>query len=56
VSVLGLTGLDAAHLVLTQHAARVRRAVLVVNIVNWTATRTSGPSEIQDYIGTTCAG
>lgn len=36
--------------------ARVRRAVVVVNTVNWAAANTVAPQHIYDYVGTTCAG
>lgn len=41
---------------LSGSAGRVRRAVVVVNILNWNTANTRAPHEIQDYIGTTCAG
>jgi hypothetical protein len=37
-------------------ARRVRRAVVVVNTVNWNLANSRAPHEVQDYIGTTCAG
>lgn len=41
---------------LSGSAGRVRRAVVVVNVLNWNTANTQAPHEIQDYIGTTCAG
>lgn len=46
----------AANLVASAGAARVRRAVVVVNIVNWNIGNTAAPQQVQDYIGTTCTG
>lgn len=52
----GDTAEAAATLLTSRGAARVRRAVLVVNTVNWDIANTVAPQQIQDYIGTTCAG
>lgn len=46
----------AADLLHEAGAARVRRAVVVVNTVNWNAGNPGAPHHVQDYIGTTCAG
>lgn len=35
---------------------RVRRAVVVVNTVNWQAAHEVAPDVVQDYVATTCAG
>lgn len=48
--------IDIAADLLTHVAARVRRATLVVNTINWNNNNTVAPQRIQDYIGTTCAG
>jgi hypoxanthine phosphoribosyltransferase len=47
---------DAAAALLREAAGRVRRAVVVVNVVNWQAANARAPHEIHDYLGTTCAG
>ncbi len=47
---------DTAAGLLPGSAGRLRRAVVVVNILNWNTVNTRAPHEIQDYIGTTCAG
>lgn len=52
----GATLNTAAGLLLSGSAGRLRRAVVVVNILNWNAANTDTPQEIQDYIGTTCSG
>lgn len=52
----GDTAAAAANLLCEHGAARVRRAVLVVNTVNWNIANTVAPHQIQDYIGTTCTG
>jgi hypothetical protein len=46
----------AADLLSGVGAVRVRRAVVVVNIVNWNIGNTVAPQQVQDYIGTTCTG
>ncbi len=46
----------AANLLSSAGAARVRRAVVVVNTINWNTSNTVAPQQVQDYIGTTCAG
>jgi hypoxanthine phosphoribosyltransferase len=46
----------AAAMLSRATAGRVRRAVVVVNIINWNNANTVAPHHIQDYIGTTCAG
>lgn len=48
--------LDTAAGLLSGSAGRLRRAVVVVNILNWNAANTRAPQEIQDYVGTTCSG
>lgn len=48
--------LDTAAALLFGAAGRLRRAVVVVNIVNWNAANTHAPREVQDYIATTCSG
>jgi hypoxanthine phosphoribosyltransferase len=48
--------LDTTAGLLCGSAGRLRRAVVVVNILNWNAANTRPPQEIQDYIGITCAG
>jgi hypoxanthine phosphoribosyltransferase len=47
---------DAAAALLVGVAGRVRRAVVVVNLVNWHAANTYPPHEVHDYLATTCAG
>jgi hypoxanthine phosphoribosyltransferase len=47
---------DTAAALLSGSAGRVRRAVVVVNIVNWHAANACAPHDVHDYIGTTCAG
>lgn len=47
---------DTAASLLSGAAGRVRRAVVVVNLVNWHAAHARAPREVYDYIGTTCAG
>lgn len=37
-------------------AARTRRAVVVVNTINWARSNSEAPQQIQDYVGTTCVG
>lgn len=44
----------AAHII--HRVARIRRVALVVNTVNWERSKLVAPQQIQDYIGTTCAG
>ncbi|MGH3834230.1 MAG: phosphoribosyltransferase [Pseudonocardiaceae bacterium] len=51
----GDTAETAAGL-LSGTAGCVRRAVVVINVVNWHAANTCAPHEVHDYIGTTCAG
>lgn len=46
----------AANLLSSAGAVRVRRAVVVVNTVNWCTSNTVAPQQVQDYIGTTCTG
>lgn len=49
--------LDTTVALLDPHVARVRRAVLVVNTLNWgCSNKLAAPHDAQDYIGTTCAG
>src|SRR5205823_13703834 len=45
-----------ANLLTSAGAVRVRRAVVVVNTVNWNLGNTVAPQQVQDYIGTTCTG
>ncbi|MDQ3273692.1 MAG: purine phosphoribosyltransferase [Actinomycetota bacterium] len=47
---------DTAAGLVSGSTSRVRRAVVVVNTINWNAANTRAPHDIQDYIGTTCAG
>ncbi len=47
---------DTAAALLAGTAGRVRRAVVVVNIVNWHGANARAPQDVHDYIGTTCAG
>lgn len=47
---------DTAAGLLSVSAGRVRRAVVVVNIVNWHASNARAPHEAHDYLGTTCTG
>ncbi len=47
---------DTAACLLSGSTSRVRRAVVVVNTINWNAANTCAPQDIQDYIATTCAG
>ena len=47
---------DLAAGMLGAHVGRVRRAVVVVNTINWAGANTAAPHEVHDYIGTTCAG
>ncbi len=47
---------DAAAGLLSGCTSRVRRAVVVVNTINWNAVNTRAPHGVQDYIGTTSAG
>ncbi|MFD2422424.1 phosphoribosyltransferase [Amycolatopsis pigmentata] len=48
--------LATAATLITGLAARVRRAVVVVNTINWGRSNSKAPQQIQDYIGTTCVG
>lgn len=48
--------LDTTAGLLSGSAGRLRRAVVVVNILNWNAANTPAPQKIQDYIGITCSG
>lgn len=48
--------LSTAASLLSGSAGRLRRAVVVVNILNWNSANTRAPQEIQDYIGITCSG
>ncbi|MGH3916111.1 MAG: phosphoribosyltransferase [Pseudonocardiaceae bacterium] len=48
--------LHTAAALLSDSAGRVRRAVVVVNIINWNNANPATPQEVQDYVGTTCAG
>ncbi len=48
--------LDTTAGLLSGSAGRLRRAVVVVNILNWNAANTPAPQKIQDYIGITCRG
>jgi hypoxanthine phosphoribosyltransferase len=52
----GDTAAAAANLLSDLGTARLRRAVLVVNTVNWTIRNAVAPHHVQDYIGTTCTG
>lgn len=47
---------DTAAALLSGNAGRVRRAAVVVNIINWHAANACAAHEVHDYIGTTCAG
>jgi uncharacterized protein len=46
----------AAELLSAVGAVRVRRAVVVVNTINWNVGNTVAPQHVQNYIGTTCTG
>ncbi|MGW0251137.1 phosphoribosyltransferase [Nocardia goodfellowii] len=48
--------LETAAALLPAELMRVRRAVVVVNTVNWNASNIVAPQHFCDFIGTTCAG
>lgn len=47
---------DIAAGLLSGTAGRVRRAVVVVNIINWQAANACAPQDVHDYVATTCSG